>query len=77
VCDLVRVRYYTMAAETPGGEWKWRVVEVIEQGFKETLATRLTLNVPPLRRKTICRSSDANFTLRAMAAFALRQMAAA
>jgi hypothetical protein len=28
------------------GEWKWRVVEVIEQGFKETLATRLTLNVP-------------------------------
>jgi hypothetical protein len=45
VCDLVRVRHNTMGAETPAGEWKWRVVEVIEQGFKETLAKRLMLNV--------------------------------
>lgn len=44
--NLVRVRYNTMADQTPGGEWKWRVVEQTEQGLKETLAKRLTLNVP-------------------------------
>jgi hypothetical protein len=46
VSDLVRIRYNTMAAETPGGEWTWRVVEEGHQGFKETLAKKLTLHVP-------------------------------
>jgi hypothetical protein len=46
VSNLIRIRYNTMAAETPGGEWKWRVVEEASQGYKETLAKRLTLNVP-------------------------------
>lgn len=44
--DLIRIRYNTMAATTPGGEWKWRVVEELPDGYKETLAKRLTLNVP-------------------------------
>jgi hypothetical protein len=46
VGDLVRIRYNTMAAEIPGGEWKWRVVEEVPHGYRETLAKRLTLNVP-------------------------------
>jgi hypothetical protein len=44
--SLVRIRYNTMADQTPGGEWKWQVIEQTEQGFKETLAKKLTLNVP-------------------------------
>ena len=43
---LIRIRYNTNAAETPDGAWKWRVVEQAAQGYKETLAKRLTLNVP-------------------------------
>ena len=37
--DLVRIRYNTMAApKTPGGEWKWRVVEISFEAEKAYLS---------------------------------------
>ncbi|MES1202898.1 MAG: hypothetical protein ABUS57_15785, partial [Pseudomonadota bacterium] len=44
--NLLRLRYNTMADETPGGEWKWRVI--LEKGgqFEEVLVKELVLNVP-------------------------------
>lgn len=44
--NLIRLRYNTMADETPGGEWKWRVI--LEKGgqYEEVLVKELVLNVP-------------------------------
>jgi hypothetical protein len=45
--NLIRLRYNTMAHETPGGELKWRVI--LEKGdgqFEEVLVKELVLNVP-------------------------------
>ena len=49
--SLIRYRYNTMADETPGGEWKWRVI--LEQGhdFEEVLVKRLVVNVPSFSRE--------------------------
>ena len=44
--DLIRYRYNTMAAESPGGEWTWRVILENADGFKEVLVKRLLVNVP-------------------------------
>ncbi len=44
--DLIRIRYNTKADETPGGEWKWRVVLEARDGFEEVLVKSLVLNVP-------------------------------
>jgi hypothetical protein len=35
-----------MAAETPGGEWKWRVILERGDGFEEILVKTLVVNVP-------------------------------
>jgi hypothetical protein len=43
--DLVRYRYNTKAAESPDGEWVWRVILEEPDGFKEVLAKRLVVNV--------------------------------
>jgi hypothetical protein len=40
------MRYNTMADETPGGEWKWRVILETPHGYKEVLAKSLRINVP-------------------------------
>jgi hypothetical protein len=37
-----------MAAESPNGEWTWRVILEESEGFKEVLAKRLLVNVPSL-----------------------------
>ncbi len=35
-----------MADQTPGGEWKWRVIFERNGGFEEVLVKRLIVNVP-------------------------------
>ena len=44
--DFIRYRYNTMAHETPGGTWKWRVVIEDANGFHEILVKSLIVNVP-------------------------------
>jgi hypothetical protein len=44
--ELVRVRYNTMADDTPGGEFKWRVILERDGKFEEVLVKELVLNVP-------------------------------
>ena len=44
--NLLRLRYNTMADQTPGGEWKWRVIIETDGGFEEVLVKELVLNVP-------------------------------
>jgi len=44
--ELIRWRYNTMAAESPNGEWYWRVILENGSGFKEILAKRLEV-IPP------------------------------
>jgi len=46
VSELVRIRYNTMSAETPGGEWKWRVILERGDGFEEVLVKALRIEVP-------------------------------
>ncbi len=43
--DLIRYRYNTMADQSPGGEWKWRVI--LERGadYEELLVKELVVNV--------------------------------
>lgn len=49
--ELIRLRYNTMADETPGGEFKWRVVTETAAGeFEETLVKELVINVPSFSR---------------------------
>jgi hypothetical protein len=49
--DLVRYRYNTMADQTPGGEWKWRVILEREGKFEEVLVKQLLVNVPSFSRE--------------------------
>jgi len=49
--ELVRYRYNTMAAETPNGEWTWRVILERSGGFEEVLVKRLVVNVPSFSRE--------------------------
>lgn len=51
VSDLIRVRYNTMADQTPGGEWKWRVVLETDKGYEEFLAKNVVINVPSFTRE--------------------------
>lgn len=43
---LIRYRYNTMAADTPNGEWTWRVILESGSEFEEILAKSLEINVP-------------------------------
>jgi hypothetical protein len=49
--DLVRYRFNTMADQTPGGEWKWRVILEREGKFEEVLVKQLFVNVPSFSRE--------------------------
>ena len=49
--NLIRFRYNTMAAETPGGEWKWRVILEQDGRFEEILVKELKVNVPSFSRE--------------------------
>jgi hypothetical protein len=47
VKSLIRYRFNTMAAETPGGEFKWRVILESDTGdFEEVLVKNLIVSVP-------------------------------
>ena len=48
--ELIRLRYNTMADETPNGEWKWRLILEKDGQYKEVLVKELVLNVPSFSR---------------------------
>jgi hypothetical protein len=50
VGELIRYRYNTMSEETPGGEWKWRVIFERNGRFEEVLVKQLKINVPSFSR---------------------------
>lgn len=49
--NLIRYRYNTMAAESPNGEWNWRVILTTESGFEEVLVKHLVVNAPSFSRQ--------------------------
>jgi hypothetical protein len=51
VSTLIRYRYNTMADQTPGGEWKWRVILERGDGYEEILVKQLIVNVPSFSRE--------------------------
>src|SRR5580704_2299130 len=48
--ELIRYRYNTMADQTPGGEWKWRVIFERGSEYEEVLVKQLVVNVPSFSR---------------------------
>jgi hypothetical protein len=51
--ELIRYRYNTKADETPGGEWKWRVIFERGEQYEEVLVKQLLVNVPSFSRDDI------------------------
>ena len=49
--ELIRYRYNTMAHESPGGEWLWRVIFERGDAFEEMLVKKLIINVPSFSRE--------------------------
>ena len=50
--NLIRLRYNTIAHETPRGELKWRVIlERSDGSFEEVLVKDLFINVPSFSRE--------------------------
>jgi hypothetical protein len=49
--ELIRYHYNTMAAESPNGEWTWRVILEEPGGFKEIQVKRLIVNVPSFSKE--------------------------
>jgi hypothetical protein len=44
--ELIRYRYNNKCHETPGGEWKWRVLLEKNSGFDEILVKQLVVHPP-------------------------------
>jgi hypothetical protein len=44
--ELIRYRFNTMADQSPGGEWKWRVIFERGSEYEEVLVKQLVVNVP-------------------------------
>jgi hypothetical protein len=49
--DLIRYRHNIMAAESPNGEWTWRMILEESGGFKEIVVKRLVVNVPSFSKE--------------------------
>ncbi len=49
--ELIRYRFNTMADQSPGGEWKWRVILEKDGELKEVLVKQLFVNVPSFSRE--------------------------
>jgi hypothetical protein len=49
--ELIRYRFNTMADQSPGGEWKWRVIVEKNGQFEELLVKRLVVNVPSFSKE--------------------------
>jgi hypothetical protein len=51
---LIRYRYNTMHAESPNGEWYWRVIiENADGQYQEILAKSLIVEVPSFSREDL------------------------
>jgi hypothetical protein len=51
--ELIRYRYNTMADQTPGGEWKWRVIFERGDQYEEVLVRQLIVNVPSFSKDDV------------------------
>ena len=49
--ELIRYRFNTMADQSPGGEWKWRVIVEKNGQFEELLVKQLVVNVPSFSKE--------------------------
>ncbi len=49
--ELIRYRFDTMADQSPGGEWKWRVIVEKNGQFEELLVKHLVVNVPSFSKE--------------------------
>jgi hypothetical protein len=49
--ELIRYRFNTMADQSPGGEWKWRVIVEKNGQFDELLVKHLVVNVPSFSKE--------------------------
>ncbi len=49
--ELIRYRFNTMADQSPGGEWKWRVIVEKNGQFEELLVKHLVVNVPSFSKE--------------------------
>ena len=49
--ELIRYRFNTMADQSPGGEWKWRVIVEKSGQFEELLVKQLIVNVPSFSKE--------------------------
>ena len=49
--DVIRFRYNTMSHETPGREWKWRVILEKRGQYEEVLVKQLQINVPSFSKE--------------------------
>jgi hypothetical protein len=49
--SLIRYRYNTMAAESPNGEWFWRIILERDGGYEEILVKQIIVNVPSFSRE--------------------------
>ena len=63
-----------MADQTPGGEWKWRVIFERNGGFEEVLVKRLIVNVPSFSLVDEMPVVGRNTASPAVAGFALRMV---
>ncbi|WP_188584163.1 hypothetical protein [Azorhizobium oxalatiphilum] len=48
---LIRYRFNTMCADSPGRDWYWRVILERDDGFEEVLVKELQVNVPSFSRQ--------------------------
>jgi len=60
-----------MADQTPGGEWKWRVVLERNGALEEVLAKRLQINVPSFSREDVLPVVGLKFHMACYGAFRL------
>jgi hypothetical protein len=49
--ELIRYRFNTMADQSPGGEWKRRVIVEKNGQFEELLVKQLVVNVPSFSKE--------------------------
>jgi hypothetical protein len=51
--ELIRYRFNTMADQTPGGEFKWRVIFERGDQFEEVVVKQLLVNVPSFSQEDL------------------------
>ena len=51
MAELIRYRFNTMADQSPGGEWKWRVILERDGQLEEVLVKQLFVNARSFSRE--------------------------